>query len=415
MNVPLRFFLRFQTLPILLLVLSAGFVCTALAEDHALRVFSEPPGAVEKAKSRILANDPAVLPAYQELLKRADKALTLKPLSVLDKPKTPDSGDKHDYMSQAPYFWPDPTRPDGRPYIRKDGQRNPEAGDENSDSPRMGRMAGSSETLALAYYFSGREEYAEHAAKLLRTWFLDPATRMNPNLNYAQAVPGVNTGRGTGMIESRSLIAAIDAVGLLAGSKVWTAEDQTGLVTWIRSFLDWAQSSKNGKDEAAAKNNHGSHYDAQLAHFALFTGQTELAKSIVEGAKQRRIAQQIKPDGSQPLELSRADSFGYSRFNLLALFDLATIGEHVDVDLWHFETPDGAGIRKALDFLVPYVADPEKPWPYENGKKSTRDIVSLLWQAGAVYDDPHYRALVVDGPKRASDREALFFSLPKSP
>src|SRR5205085_2238 len=154
--------------------------------------------------------------------------------------------------------------------------------------------------------------HAAHAAKLLRTWFLNPATRMNPNFNQAQAIPGVNNGRGIGMIESRSLMQVCDAVGLLARSTNWTAADDGGMQTWIREFLEWTQTSKNGKDERAAKNNHGSWYDAQTAHMALFLGETNLARQIIESVKTKRIAIQIKPDGSQPLELARENSFGYS-------------------------------------------------------------------------------------------------------
>lgn len=310
-------------------------------------------------------------------------------------------------MSQAPYFWPDPSKPDGRPYIRRDGHRNPEAGDENSDAPRMGKMGSASETLALAYWFTGKNAYAEQAAKLLRTWFLDPATKMNPNLEYAQAVPGVNTGRGTGMIESRSLIDVDNAANLLAGSQAWSRSDNEALVSWMRAFLNWAQTSANGKKEAAARNNHGSHYDAQLAHFALFTGQPELAKRIVEGAKERRVAVQFQPDGSQPLELEREDGFGYSRFNLLALFDLATVGEYVGVDLWHYKSPNGASVRTGLDFLMPYIEDPRKPWPYKQGKQMP-NVASLLWRAVAVYGDARYRAALEKSPKYQVEREALF-------
>jgi hypothetical protein len=384
------------------------FVASGFAAEPAPRYFSARPGALEKARARIAAKDATILPAFEALLSKADRALKLAPLSVMDKPKTPDSGDKHDYMSQAPYFWPDPAKPDGLPYIRKDGHHNPEAGGENSDAPRMGRMGDAAETLALAYWFTGKEAYAEHAAQLLRTWFLDPATKMNPNFNFAQAVPGLNTGRGTGMIESRSLIAVTDAAGLLAGSPAWTPADNDALVAWMRTFLDWAQTSKNGKSEAAARNNHGSHYDAQLAHFALFTGQPELAKQIVESAKARRIAVQFKPDGSQPLELAREDSFGYSRFNLLALFDLATVGEHVGVDLWHYQSPTGAGLRAGLDFLMPYVEDPSKPWPYQKESAHVRNVTSLLWQAADVYGDPRYRAALAKCDHYQDEREALF-------
>ncbi len=349
-----------------------------------------------------------IKPALENLIAEADKAINLAPPTVVDKPQTPPSGDKHDYMSQAPYFWPDPAKEDGLPYIRKDGQRNPESHDAHSDAPRFGKMAGAAETLALAGYFTGKEAFFEHAAKLLRVWFLDPATRMNPNFNFAQAVPGVNTGRGTGMIESRNVIPSMNASALLVGSKAWSAQDQERMEAWMRAFLHWAQTSKNGRAEAAARNNHGSFYDEQIVAMALFLGENDLAKKTLESVKTRRIAAQIKPDGSQPLELERADSFGYSRFNILALCDLATQGQHVGIELWHYETTEGAGLRKALDFLLPYVEEPEKEWPYEHGHKGARNLAAQLWQAGAVYGEPRYAKAALKSPGFDKSRELLF-------
>jgi hypothetical protein len=386
-----------------------GIAASQAAETDP-RVFAVRPGAVSKARKRLAAKDPALEPARRRLIADADKVLHLKPPSVIDKPKPGASGDKHDYFSTAIYFWPDPASKNGLPYIRRDGQRNPESHNENSDSPRLGRMASASHTLALAYYFTGREAYAQQAAQLMRAWFLVPATRMNPNFNQAQAIPGVNDGRGIGMIESRSLTSVADAAGLLAGSRHWTAADQEGLVTWMREFLDWAQSSKNGRDEAAAKNNHGTFYDEQVVHMALFTGQTNLARRILETAKTRRICSQIKPDGSQPLELARADSFGYSRFNVQAFFALATLAEHMEIDLWHFQCPDGGSIRQALDFLIPYVEQPGKPWPYEHEKKQSRALGGLLWEARAVYGDTPYLNVLRKTSGYEQQREALFQS-----
>jgi hypothetical protein len=373
------------------------------------RVFSIAPGVLAHARARVSAEDKLVKSAFDTLLKEANKALRLTPPSVMGKARAGASGDKHDYYSTAPYFWPDPAKPDGLPYIRKDGQRNPESGSEASDAPRLGRMADAAATLALASWFTGQESYAEQAARLLRVWFLDPATRMNPNFNHAQAIPGVNDGRGTGMIESRSLLSVMDAAGLLAGSKHWRKADEDGLRAWMQQFLDWTQTSRNGRAERAAKNNHGTFYDMQVTHLALFTGQTNLARQIVEGAKTNRVDIQIKPDGSQPLELERVDSFGYSRFNLQAHFALATLAAHLGVDLWHYETADGGGIRKALDFLLPYVEQPDKPWPYERGKKQDRNLDAILRQAHAVYGDPRYRDALLKSPGHERERDALFY------
>ena len=375
------------------------------------RVFSVSPGALPKMKARLAANDASLIPAFRKLTNDANRALNLKQLYMLEKPKAGASGDKHDYLSQAPYFWPDPAKPDGLPYIRKDGQRNPESGDEHSDAPRMARMADAAETLTLAYYFTGHERYAAHAAKVLRVWFLNSATRMNPNFNQAQAIPGVNNGRGIGMIESRSLMPVCDAVGLLAGSTNWTKADDDGMQKWLGEFLHWAQTSANGRDEQAAKNNHGSWYDAQVAHYALFIGDTNLARQIIFSAQTNRIARQIKIDGTQPLELARADSFSYSRFNLQALFEVATLGEHVGVDLWHYQTPGGASLRKALDFLLPYAEQPDKSWPYEVGKKESRSLDVVLRKAAAVYRDERFTALLQKNAGARNAREVLLIPL----
>ena len=381
----------------------------AFAAPEELRVFGAGPGVLAQTKARSVKKDSSLLPALKKLKSDANKALGIKPLSVMEKPRPGASGDKHDYFSQAPYFWPNPTNASGLPYIRKDGSRNPESGNEFSDAPRMGRMADAVETLALAFYFAGNETHAAHATKLLRVWFLNPATRMNPNFNQAQAIPGVNDGRGIGMIESRSLMPVCDAIGLLAGSTNWTAVDNAGMQQWIREFLAWAQTSKNGKDERAAKNNHGSWYDAQVAHMALFIGETNFAREVIESAKTNRVALQIKPDGSQPLELARENSFGYSRFNLQALFTVATLGEHVGVDLWHFKTDDGASLRGALNFLLPFVEDPKKEWPYERGKKDERTLGFVSRKAAAVYHEERYRRTAKS--TAANAREILLIPL----
>lgn len=348
-------------------------------------VLMSPISASAQTNPRVFILDAKQLaPDLVKLERDARKALTSGPFSVTSKATTPPSGDKHDYMSQAPYFWPDPNRPNGLPYIRRDGERNPEI-DKITDHRVLDQMESAVETLALAYHSTRNEEYAAKAAALLRVFFLDPATRMNPNLQFAQAIPGINTGRGIGLIETRGLTRIVDAIGLLAGSKAWIASDQKGMEQWFAKFLQWMLESKNGRDEAATKNNHGTFYDVQVVSFALFLGKTDLAKSVLETAKTKRIAVQIEPDGRQPLELARTRAWSYSVGNLDGLMRLARLGENVGVDLWNYETRDGRSIRKALEFLQPF-ASGEKKWSYQQlGEWPPQILLPLIRQAETHY------------------------------
>jgi hypothetical protein len=323
----------------------------------------------------------------------ADKAMTRGLYSVTTKSRVPPSGDKHDYMSQAPYFWPDPSKPDGRPYLRKDGERNPEI-NQLTDHANMDHVAADSQAMAMAWYFTGDEKYAARAAVVLRAWFLDEATHMNPNLDFGQGIPGVNDGRGIGIIETRGLTSVVDAVGLLAGSKSWTEPDQKGMERWFSSFLKWLQDSKNGRDEAKSENNHGTFYDLQLADFALFTHQDALAKRVLTDSRAKRIAAQIEPDGRQPKETDRTRGISYSVMNLDGLMLLATLGDRVGVDFWGYQTKDGRSIRKALDWLVPY-ANGEKKWPYQQIENySPAEFVTCLFRAATHYERARYLAQV---------------------
>ncbi len=364
-------------------------LATTLQAQTAPRVFLYDASLLAKVKSAS-AGDARNQQIRSAAAVAADKALHEGPFSVMQKGITPPSGDKHDYMSQAPYFWADPTKPNGLPYIRRDGERNPEL-KKISDHDEFGRMGDDARVLALEYYLTGKQEYGERAALLLRTWFLDPATRMNPNLEFGQGIPGINTGRGIGIIESRSLLGACEAVGLLAGLKTWTPADDAGMRTWMASYLNWMRTSQKGRDEDAAKNNHGTWYDLQVTELALFLGDRKLAVDTLERVKTRRITQ-IDPDGRQPLETARTNGWGYSNGNLDGLTQLAVLGERVGVDLWHFKTSDGRSIRGAIDFLLPYAVDGKK-WEYQQiSGFEVSELEHSLERAATAYHDPRYAA-----------------------
>ena len=376
------------------------------------RVFLLDAQRLSEIKQRIRAGDKSFDQALAKLTLDAQKALKAGPFSVINKEVAPPSGDQHDYLSQAPYFWPNPQTPNGLPYIRRDGERNPEI-EKISDHQSLGRLIDAASTLALAYYFKGDEAYAARATQLLRVWFLNAETRMNPHLQFAQFIPGVNTGRGTGLIETRGLAQVVDAIGLLAGAKAWTEADERGMQAWFARFLQWMRESENGRSEAAAKNNHGTFYDVQIASFAFFTGQRELAAQVLQAGREKRIAAQIEPDGRQPLELQRTNSWGYSVMNLQGLMALAALGQNVGLDLWNYRTADGRSLRQAMEYLAPFALGEQK-WPYQQiSKWSPQSLFLLLRQAAAKYQDPKFRALISKLPEvDPADRSNLYYPKP---
>ncbi len=345
-----------------------------------------------EVRSRVEDGDTALQPAIDALLRRAEASLEEGPFSVIDKPMLPPSGDPQDYMSVGPFWWPNPDTDDGLPYVRRDGETNPER--HEYDNVGMSAMARAVTNLGRAYFFTAEERFAEHAATLLRVWFLDDETRMNPHLKYGQAIPGRVEGRGIGIIDTVGLARMLDSVAMLEGSEAWTEEDQGGLQAWFSDYLDWILTHPYGEDERAARNNHGTWYDVQAATFALFTGRLDIAREVLEEVPERRIVTQIEPDGRQPLELRRTRPYGYSIYNLSAFFDLGRLGEKLEIDLWGFEDEDGRSIRTALDWLIEHSVG-EGEWEYEGlDEVNPMRLLPLLRTAAIAWDEPAYEELL---------------------
>lgn len=346
-------------------------------------------------------------PRYREVLKRlrknAEIARKRGPYSVVDKHEVAPSGDKHDYLSYARYWWPNPETRDGMPYIRRDGKTNNDLLNKG-DRETIGKLYDDVETLALAGYLLNDDRSSKHAALLLRTWFLDPATKMNPNLRYGQAIPGRNDGRGSGIIDTRHFIRVCDSVALLNETDAWSDADQAALVAWMKQYLDWLRNDPQGKDESNETNNHGSWYDAQVAAIATFVGERETARQIVKEAKSKRIATCIEPNGEQPAELERTKGLHYSIFSLSAMSVIARIGEQLDEDLWNYETDDGRSLRRGLDFVLPYMTG-QREWPHKQIEEvsiSPSDV-GLFYLSARRYRDKKYLR-VIDRALRDPDK-----------
>ncbi|HTV47926.1 MAG TPA: alginate lyase family protein [Phycisphaerae bacterium] len=379
---------------ILLLAISLLFAFTPAMGDSQTpvelpRVFSISPQALVDVRNRLEQKDPALESALQSLIDQANQDLDIKPLSVMDKPKAGPSGDKHDYVSYADYYWPNPNTPNGLPYIRRDGYYD-HAVINQGDSPRFQKVIPAIYRLALAYWFTGNAAYSEHAGELLRVWFLDPATRMNPNMKAAQLVLGDNTIRGEGLIEFRWMYQLVDALGLLNDAPGWSNQDAQQMHTWLEAYDSWLDTSPNAKAERSAENNHGTWINVQEAALLLYLGKTDEAKAIFMHDQTKRIPGQIKPDGEQPLEQVRNEGLSYCLFNLTAQTDLANLARSAGVDLWHFKTQDGAGIQQALDYILPY-AFYEKKWPRsQRAKIDTDTLIPLLLEAQNAYGKKGY-------------------------
>ncbi len=327
--------------------------------------------------------------AISRLMRDAKKTLSVEIPSIVEKKQVPPSGDKHDYTSFGGYWWPDTTKPDGKPYIRRDGVTNPEVND-YTDKIYLNKVITTVNTLALAYYISGDETYSKKALEILRKWFILPETKMNPNLEYAGFVPGRNNGGGkSGLIDTHRIYLLVDALVLLEDSEAMSIQDSSALHSWMSDYLYWLTHSKNGVDEGKSKNNHGTWYDVQVISLALYTGNLNLAKQVAENAKVKRISSQVESDGKQPYELQRTNSWGYSNFNLVAFFYLSILSERAGVDIWNYDD-NGKSIRKALDYLLPFALDTTKWKTQQISKFSIKDLYSILLIAEKKYQSFEY-------------------------
>jgi Alginate lyase len=309
------------------------------------------------------APTPGETKALSTLTKLADTALAAGPWSVMDKTSTV-SKDKHDYYSLATYYWPNPDTANHCPYIHKDGQWGPTVAT-TGDLTAWANTWQAISNLTLAWWYTGKKAYATRAELFLRTWFLNAATRMNPNMNFAQVVPCTKTGRQEGTLEmSQALTQVLDGLAILnTGAPGWTAADRSGMKSWLAAYLTWSTSSSLGKAESRASNNHGTWKDLQDAAIEYYIGKTAAATSLVSSVRTNRIAKQIDATGNQPKEITRTRPWHYTNYNLQALVRLAELGRKLNINLWSYTAANGATIAKAVDFLIPYATN-AKTWTY---------------------------------------------------
>ena len=338
-------------------------------------------------KTRLEAKEAALMPAYDALIKRANTALSVAPYSVTDKKRPGPSGDLHDYVSLSRYFWPNPKTKDGLPYIRKDGQSNPEINSVNFDRRRSQEMTNTVRDLSLAAYFSDDSRYADKAVRLAYTWFVDKDHRMNPNLKFAQGVPGRIPGREFGILDTRIYWDVMDSLWLLESADMVDQRVVNAVRVWFGNYAAWLITSDFGKKAKSKTNNHGSFYDAQLSHSLVFAGRCDLAKKALKSGLDR-TAKQIEKNGLLPEEVTRTRSLFYHAFNAKAFLRMAHMAQKLDIDYYEKRKRGAGSFKDTVHFIASYAGRTEA-WPHQEiGKGLDKEIWSMLKYAQFVDDSP---------------------------
>ncbi len=375
-----------------------------------------------EAKEAVEAKDPAIMEHYLALKEYADRNyLTMKPLSIVDdKVHLAPSRDPRDYISLSPYWWPDPKVEGGVPYIRDDGKTNPEVYEYHERE--RGELFGKAvQTLAVVYFLSQDEKYAAKAAELIRTWFLDHKKGMNPNMTYAQYVPGMTKIRGTGIIDSRRFITGLNAAQIIKDSESWSDKDRKDLQRWAMAFAYWLENSVNGLTESKTQNNHALWYDMILQATVMYSGDYDHLREIIVDQELPRFDRQIAKDGSLPHELARTLGLHYTTFSLEAVNFSDIMAQKIGIDVWGYVGKEGRSMKMAVDYVSPYYENPEK-WPHKQIKpfETSRGAI-ILYHAARRLDNPEYGEIAKKigqrskkgGKSAASINNVLYYKLNK--
>lgn len=333
----------------------------------------------------------------ESLLKQCNAEIASGTLyTVVNKAVLPPSGDKHDYMSMAPYWWPDETQPGGLPYKYRDGMINPETRKANTDQDALKGAFASIYNNGLAFYFTGDEKYRRRAIEVINTFFIDKETRMNPNLNYSQFRCGHNNNFGApaGIIIIANIYELLQGVALLSADAGLPDYTSHGLKEWMKKYLDWMLNSKLGTAERNTKNNHGTHYDCQIIAIMLYLDDVDGVRKYIQTITMPRLARQVAKDGSQPEELKRTKSWNYTNMNMQGFFNIALMAEKIDVDLWHYSRDGQILLKSMIDWFIPYLKL-EKEWSWKQIEKQQVSRIEWCFEVAAKeYGDTRYTDII---------------------
>lgn len=358
---------------------------------------------------RMVAETPKESPLLSLLKKQADEWLLCERISVLDRKQRAPSGCPHDYTSMGPYWWRNPNTENGLPYIRRDGEVNPDT----VEGAAYRRLSEAIHTLSLAELYLGDKRYGKKAVQMLYDWHISPETYMTPHLRYAQAIPGICSGRGIGIIDFATSYRLFDAVAILEFLSAIDEKTLVALKAWYKDLITWMLTSKEGNDEQNHPNNHGTWFDVQVSSAAIFFGDVDLAERTLSEAYERRVVAHVRIDGSQPCELERTKGINYSLYNLQALTLLGNMSKKLGVSKPYWQTDGERGdlIRSAVDYIAPYALSP-KAFPFREIEPSgtAKRLAPLLLRAAHYYPEADYQRVA----KKFLDDGMLFRLIPQA-
>jgi len=319
--------------------------------------------------------------AENQLFGKADRLINKKFKSIIDKDVIPPSGDRHDYISRAIYYWPDSTS-ESKKWKYIDGKVNKKSLEE-TDHFTFFEAMGAIRDLSLAFHLSNNEKYAKKTFRIIDQWFVNNKTKMNPNFKFSQAIPGKNDGSHWGIISSRAVIWVINGINLLKSSTSFSTDIYEGFQNWCADFLEWLTKSEFGQKEGSTKNNHATFYALQVTELADFTGEVEICFAGLNRVKDILIQEQIRKDGSMPEELKRSKPLYYSLFNMSAFFHLAMLGDKYNIDLWYSKSDSSGSTIEAFDFIL---AELNKVKNKKNVEINYSYLIGLVTTANKIFD-----------------------------
>ncbi|EIN14695.1 chondroitin AC/alginate lyase [Punctularia strigosozonata HHB-11173 SS5] len=369
-----------------LLCIWLAAVPTVLSLTSYANDFIDPSYVVSKSFNSTTAE------AQESIVEWAIQLAEFGPWSVLNKSVIAPSGDKHDYMSWAPYSWPNCTGVGNTtaltdeeiwktcPYYTRDGLFNPDVRFVN-DVGAFQNMSDAVLYNALAWAINGSSTFSTNVATYIKTWFLDDDTMMNPNLNYAQMERGPTgqNGTHTGVLDLKCMSKLVSGILILreGNAAEWTSDLDSSLVSWTKEYITWLTTADIAIQEKEATNNHGTFYYNQLAALQILANDTSGALATIKEYFTTQYQNQIWANGEQPLEMIRTRPYHYRSYNLAAMITNARLGSYLGYDAWTLETKNGSTIQTALDFAL--TVDP--------GSETASELYPDVAAVGSTYGD----------------------------